>query len=145
MRLRELATETWRALAANKLRSFLTMFGIAWGVMSILLMTAFGEGLQRGQSEVARTLGKDILIVVPGRTSLQAGGLRAGRRITFEPSGLDTVRRDCPAVKLLTPELGRSGVLVRSAHNSGSFRVTGAPPFFAEIRSLAVAGGRLWS
>ena len=145
MRWRELFSETFRALAANKMRSFLTMFGIGWGVMSIMLMVAAGEGLRVGQQAAQRTLGKDILIVMPGRTSLQAGGQRAGRRVYVEMDDVETSRRDCPAVALLTPELGRTGVMVRSSYNSGSFRVTGALPFFRDIRSLTLAQGRFWN
>ena len=145
MRWRELVSETYRGLAANKLRSFLTMFGIGWGILSIMLMVGAGEGLKVGQEAAQRTLGKDILIVFPGRTSLQAGGVRAGRRIFFQLSDVETLRQDCPDLKLITPELGRSGVLVKSAHNTGSFRVTGAWPLFQGIRSLTLARGRFWN
>ncbi len=145
MRWQELISETFRGLVANKLRSFLTMFGIAWGVLSIMLMMAAGEGLEQGQAAAQRTLGKDIMIVFPGRTSLQAGGERAGRRVWFEWSDVETLRRDCHAVALLTPELGRNSITVTSPHNSGAFRVTGALPFFADIRSLTLVRGRLWN
>ena len=145
MRWPELFLETFRALAANKMRSFLTMFGIAWGILSIMLMVAAGEGLREGQAAAQRTLGKDIMIVMPGRTSLQAGGTRAGRRIFFTLPDVDTLRRDCPDIGQITPELGRSGVLVRSNYNSGSFRVTGAWPLFQDIRSLTLSRGRFWT
>ena len=145
MRWQELFSETFHGLAANKLRSFLTMFGIAWGILSIMLMVAAGEGLQAGQEAAQRTLGRDIMILFPGRTSLQAGGVRAGRRIFFALSDVGTIRSDCPDVAQITPELGRSGVLVKSPYNSGSFRVTGAWPLFQEIRSLRLARGRFWS
>jgi putative ABC transport system permease protein len=145
MRWKELCSETFRGLAANKMRSFLTMFGIAWGILSIMLMVAAGEGLRQGQAAAQRTLGKDIMIVFPGRTSLQAGGARAGRRIFFGMPDVETVRRDCPDVAQITPELGRAGVFVRSPYNSGSFRVTGAWPLFQEIRSLTLANGRFWT
>ena len=145
MRWRELFSETFRGLVANKMRSFLTMFGIAWGILSIMLMVAAGEGLKLGQVHAQRTLGKDILIAFPGRTSTQAGGLRAGRRIFFELADIDAVRHDCPDIALLTPELGRPGVSIRSNYNSGSFRVTGALPFYQDMRSLDLARGRFWT
>ncbi len=145
MRWPELLGQTFHALAANKMRTLLTMFGIGWGVMSIMLMVAAGQGLQDGQRAAQRTLGKDIMIVFPGRTSLQAGGQRAGHRVYIELDEVEGIRRDCPAVALLTPELGRQAVFGRSTHNSGSFRVTGALPFFAEIRSLTLERGRLWN
>src|SRR5437660_12894567 len=78
MVLRDLIGDVLRTLWAHKLRTFLTMFGIAWGIVSIVLMVAAGEGLRKGQDDQARNLGKDILIVFHGRTSLQAGGARAG-------------------------------------------------------------------
>ncbi|HYM11973.1 MAG TPA: ABC transporter permease [Bryobacterales bacterium] len=145
MRWQELFGETFRGLAANKMRSFLTMFGIAWGILSIMLMMAAGEGLEKGQETAQRTLGKDILIVFPGRTSMQAGGVRAGRRIFFGMPDVEAVKTECPDVAQVTPELGRPGVVVRSAYNSGSFRVTGAWPLFQDIRSLTLRSGRLWS
>ena len=74
MTLRDLVFDVIRTLWAHKLRAFLTMFGIAWGIVSIVLMVAAGEGLRKGQEEQARNLGKDVMIVFHGRTSLQAGG-----------------------------------------------------------------------
>src|SRR5574340_65198 len=116
MRWQELFGETFRGLAVNKMRSFLTMFGIAWGILSIMLMMAAGEGLEKGQEAAQRTLGKDIMIVFPGRTALQAGGARAGRRIFFGMPDVDAARTECPDVAQVTPELGRPGVVVRSAY-----------------------------
>ena len=67
----ELLRQTWSNLAANKLRSCLTMFGITWGVISIVLLSAVGEGFQRGNQYVLEELGKNIVIIRNGRTSLQ--------------------------------------------------------------------------
>ena len=79
MTFRDLISDTIATLRAHKLRTALTMFGIAWGIVSITLMVAAGEGLRVGQKKVAENFGKDIMIVFAGRTSLQAGGTRAGR------------------------------------------------------------------
>ena len=79
MVLRDLIGDVLSTLWSHKLRTFLTMFGIAWGIVSIVLMVAAGEGLRKGQEDQAKTLGKDVMIVFHGRTSLQAGGARAGR------------------------------------------------------------------
>ena len=82
----DLIRQTAANLAANKLRSFLTMFGIMWGVISIVLLSAVGEGFQRGNQHVLEELGKNIVIIRNGRTSMQAGGARAGRlvRLTID-------------------------------------------------------------
>src|SRR5256885_8801915 len=76
----EILAQVFSNLRANKLRSFLTMFGILWGVISVVVLSATGEGFRRGNEHVLQELGKNIAIVWGGRTSSQAGGERAGRR-----------------------------------------------------------------
>jgi putative ABC transport system permease protein len=73
LQVKELFYDTLRTLWAHKLRTFLTMFGISWGIISIILMVAAGEGLRVGQRRAAETMGKDIMIVFGGRTHLVAG------------------------------------------------------------------------
>jgi len=92
MVLSDLIRDVLRTLWSHKLRTFLTMFGIAWGIVSIVLMVAAGEGLRKGQEEQARTLGKDVMIVFHGRTSLQAGGTRAGRSLHWEDQDVPVVQ-----------------------------------------------------
>src|SRR6187549_550906 len=77
----EVLSQVFSNLRANKLRSFLTMFGILWGVISVVVLSASGEGFQRGNQHVLEELGKNIGIVWGGRTSLNAGGERAGRSV----------------------------------------------------------------
>ena len=68
-------------LRANKLRSVLTMFGILWGVISVVILSATGEGFRRGNEKVLMELGKNVAIVWGVRTGMQAGGERAGRQV----------------------------------------------------------------
>ena len=84
--MREVFVQVFQNLRANKLRSFLTMFGILWGVISVVVLSATGEGFQRGNQQVLEELGKNVGIVWGGRTSLQAGGERAGPRRSCSPS-----------------------------------------------------------
>lgn len=141
----DLFADTFRTLFAHKLRTALTMFGIAWGIVSITLMVAAGEGLRVGQARVSEAFGKNIMIVFAGRTSMQAGGTRAGRRITFKASDYKVIQEQSPSVEYVLPELGQGGTAVRSDFNSGSFLVTGSLPPFAEVRSIDVAEGRYCS
>src|SRR5919202_6955039 len=83
--MREAILQSFQNLRANKLRSFLTMFGILWGMISVVILSATGEGFRRGNDKVLRELGKNIGIVWGGRTSMQAGGGRAGRQNFFTP------------------------------------------------------------
>src|SRR3954454_12191419 len=94
MTLRDLFLDVVRTLWSHKLRAFLTMFGIAWGIVSIVLMVAAGEGLRKGQEEQAKNLGKDVMIVFHGRTSLQAGGTHAGRVIHWDDDDVPVVQAE---------------------------------------------------
>jgi putative ABC transport system permease protein len=141
MVFRDLLLDTLRTLSAHKLRTALTMFGIAWGIVSIILMVAAGEGLREGQIKVAEQFGKDLLVVNAGRTSMQAGGTRAGRAIRWEADDYQRVVAQSPSCKYVLPELGQGNVPVRSAHNAAALTVTGSLPPFADIRSIPAAEG----
>jgi putative ABC transport system permease protein len=136
----DLVRDTLQTMAQHKLRTFLTMFGIAWGIVSITLMVAAGEGLRVGQLQVAANFSKDVMIVFAGQTSLQAGGKRAGRRLQWTATDHLAVSAQSPSCEHVMPELG-AGMPVRSAHNSASLLITGSMPPFAEIRSIGIAEG----
>ena len=142
MSFRNLLADTFHTLAAHKRRTALTMFGITWGIVSITLMVAAGQGLGIGFERKKAEFGRDIMIVFAGRTSLQAGGARAGREVHWTASDHLDLQRDCPSCAQVMPELGRDDVPVRSAYNNASVLVTGSLPPFAEIRSIGVAEGR---
>ena len=79
MNIREVLRQTASSIAAHKLRSFLTMFGIIWGITSVILLVGLGKGFSRDQKERLKTIGVDLAIIWGGRTSEQAGGYAAGR------------------------------------------------------------------
>src|SRR2546429_7749495 len=79
MSFQDLLRDTLATLLAHKRRTMLTMFGIAWGIISITVMVAAGEGLGKGIQNNQETFGKDVMIVFSGRTSMQAGGERFRR------------------------------------------------------------------
>jgi putative ABC transport system permease protein len=142
MILSDLIGDVLRTLWSHKLRTFLTMFGIAWGIVSIVLMVAAGEGLREGQAEQARNLGKDIMIVFHGRTSLQVGGQRAGRAVRWVDSDVPYLQDESPDCQDILPELEQETVRTHSAFNNAAFLVTGSFPEFGDIRSLTIGRGR---
>jgi putative ABC transport system permease protein len=144
MVFRDLLADTVRTLWTHKLRTFLTMFGIAWGIISIVLMMAAGEGLRVGQVKQAENFGKDIMIVFAGRTSLQVGGQRAGRRVWWEDTDYIAVQQESPDCLHVLPELGNLAP-IRSLFNNANLTVTGSLPPFANLRTLPVAEGRFYS
>jgi len=144
MTFRDLLRDTIATLWAHKRRTLLTMFGIAWGIISITLMVAAGEGLGRGIQKQQENFGKDVMIIFSGRTSMQAGGLRSGRAVHWMEDDYKQVAADSPACKYVMPELGNN-VKVHSAYNSGDLDTVGSLPPFTEIRSITVAQGRFYN
>src|SRR5260370_3343239 len=145
MGLREFIHGVFRTLWSHKLRTFLTMFGIAWGIVSIVLMVAAGEGLRKGQEEQTRNLGKDIMIVFHGRTSLQAGGTRAGRVVHWEDADVQAVQAEAPDCQYALPGLEQGDVRTHSNYNNAAFLVSGSYPEFGEIRRLNVWQSRFYN
>ena len=145
MLLRDLFRDTVKTLWAHKLRTFLTMFGIAWGIVSIVLMLAAGEGLRVGQAKVSANFARDLMIVFAGRTSMQAGGERAGRRITFEADDVEKVQEGSPDCRYILPELGQGEVRIHSDYNAATQIVTGSNPPFSEVRAITVDQGRFYN
>ncbi|MBI3670004.1 MAG: ABC transporter permease [Acidobacteria bacterium] len=143
MVFRDLFQDTLRTLWTHKLRTFLSMFGIAWGIVSITLMIAAGEGLRVGLKQQHENFAKDIMIVFAGRTSMQAGGVRAGRRLWWFDRDVEAVRQEAAACKHVMPELGNNAT-VRSLYNNGNILITGSLPPFAEVRSIPVGEGRFY-
>jgi len=144
MVLRDLFRDVLRTLWSHKLRTFLTMFGIAWGIVSIVLMVAAGEGLRKGQEEQARNLGKDILIVFHGRTSMQVGGARAGRVVHWVDTDVAAVQAESPDCEYVLPELEQDTVRTHSNYNNAAFLVTGSLPPFGYVRTLDAGTGRFY-
>ena len=139
--MREAITQVFQNLRANKLRSFLTMFGILWGVISVVVLSATGEGFQRGNMHVLEELGRNVAIVWPGRTSIQAGGERAGRRILFTIEDVRALQREPSMIRVASPEINRSAS-VKSVYNAASLSVHGIEPQYQEIRTIDIERGR---
>ena len=142
--MKEAFLQSLQNLRANKLRSFLTMFGILWGMVSVVVLSAMGEGFQRGNEAVLRELGRNVGIIWGGRTSLQAGGERAGRLIQLTADDARAFAAESDMVAVVSPELQR-GVTVKSAYNSASTNINGIEPQYQSIRTIELESGRLFS
>jgi putative ABC transport system permease protein len=118
------------------------MFGILWGVISVVILSATGEGFQRGNQHVLEELGKNIGIVWGGRTSLQAGGERAGRAILLTLDDARALARESTMIAVVSPELQRGGITAKSPYNSARPAVHGIEPQYQEIRTIDIERGR---
>jgi putative ABC transport system permease protein len=138
----DLLSQTWANLRANKLRTFLTMFGIIWGVISFLVLSALGEGFARGNQKVLAELGRNIVIIRNGRTSLQAGGIRAGRVVRLTLDDVRVLQAESRLLEHISPELIRGGLRAKSAYNSSSIQLSGVWPIYQYMRTIDVDRGR---
>src|SRR5436305_7604627 len=137
--MKEALVQSVQNLRANKLRSCLTMFGILWGMISVVVLSATGEGFRRGNEKVLLELGKNVGIVWGGRTSLQAGGERAGREIRLTLDDARAIAAESSMVAVVSPELMRGAVKVKSAYNAATAQISGIEPQSQEIRTIELA------
>jgi putative ABC transport system permease protein len=142
MNLIETIRQTLAAMRAHKLRSFLTMFGIVWGITSVILLVGLGIGFNLDQQKRTRSIGVDLAIIWGGRTSTQAGGYAAGRDVRLSVDDAYRIQKECYLIKRVSPELRRS-VQEVSAFNAANRPVRGVWPEYQYFRSLTPAEGRL--
>jgi putative ABC transport system permease protein len=142
MTLSEIMRQAIATFRAHKMRTFLTMFGLVWGIASVIILVGLGRGFVVDQKKHMETLGKDLVIVWGGRTSSQVGGRAAGREIRLNVDDAELIRDECYLVKNVSPELRRNIPEV-SQFNSANRGVVGMWPSYQDFRSLKVAEGRL--
>ena len=136
-----LLVQTLASVWRHKLRSFLTMFGIAWGIASLVLMSALCDGFRQGQRKNTAQLGDSMVMVWNGRTERQAGGQRAGRPIHLEQRDVEVIREQCPLVSVVASEVKRQAA-ASSGFNAGQFLTVGVTPEYLKMRTLPAAVGR---
>ena len=133
--------QVFRAIAANKLRSFLTMFGIAWGVGSLLVLVGLGEGFRSGQHREFATLGNDIVMMFNG-TIPAVANQHSGMRPYQLTLGDEEALRRLPQLRAVTIELARSDLYEVSQWNNTSSRVIGVEPNYSTVKFLPLVQGR---
>jgi putative ABC transport system permease protein len=134
--------QIFRTLWAHKLRSFLTMFGIAWGVGSLLLLVGLGEGFRTGNVRQLNEIGENIMFIFPGRTPTIAGNQNSGRQYKLTYQDYLDIVRECPDVLAAVPVLSRQDLRAISEWNSANGQVLGAEPQFRGVRFLPINQGR---
>src|ERR1043165_6361016 len=140
--LLEIVRQSLATLWAHKLRSFLTMFGIAWGVGSLLLLVGLGEGFRSGQVRNLATLGQDIMFMFPGRIPAVAGSLQSGQTYRFTYEDYLAIRNEARNLKALSPVLNREDIRAVSDYGSTNGQVFGVAPEYNQIRNLPLGTGR---
>jgi putative ABC transport system permease protein len=134
--------QTLGTLWAHKLRSFLTMFGIAWGVGSLLLLVGVGEGFRAGNRRQFASIGENVLFIWSGRAPVLQGSFTALRQYYLTYRDYQDILRDCHSVRAAAPVIGRSDIRAVSDFYQSSGRINGAPASINEIRYLPIHEGR---
>ena len=138
----DMFAQIFRNLWAHKLRSFLTMFGIAWGVGSLLLLVGVGEGFRSGNKRELAEFGKDIMFIFPGRAPAVAGMMNSARSYLLTYDDYLEIRTHAPHVRNACPLLSRTDLHEVSEFASAGTEILGVEPQLNEISYLPLKDGR---
>jgi len=140
--LLDIVRQSLATLWAHKMRSVLTMFGIAWGVGSLLLLVGLGEGFRSGQEKQLATLGQDIMFVFPGRIPAVEGSLQSGQTYHFTYGDYLAIRDEARTLRTVSPVLNREDIRAVSDYGSTNGQVFGVAPEYNQIRTIPLGTGR---
>ena len=133
----------FRDLWAQKLRTSLTLFGIMWGTMSIILLLAFGTGVHKQNNKNMKGIGEGVVIVWGGTTGLPYKGFNKGRGIRFVADDVELLRSEISTIRYISPEYSTGSPKIRGPLNVEQTNLTGIIPEYEDIRNTFPAeGGR---
>lgn len=138
---RDIILESWDALKRNPTRSLLTMLGIVWGIVTVTLLIAYGNGFRAALVSGFDAFGKSAVICWPGQTSEQAGGERAGKQIRLEQADVDAIHQEATLVKTACLETMRRPAITYM-ERAANAAVRGVCPEYGEIRNEVPSEGR---
>jgi putative ABC transport system permease protein len=141
---RDLLREAYDAMRHNRRRTALTMLGMAWGIATVVMLLAYGNGFGQACANIFANFGSKLVIVVPGRTSMQAGGQKAGIPVRFTQDDLDTLITNLPQISHITPSADKQ-VSVQYDTRIFNFTVTGNDPDVLSSRALKLGQGRFYN
>lgn len=131
-----------RTLWGHKLRSFLTMFGIAWGVGSLLLLVGLGEGFRTGNKKQLAQLGENVMFVWGGRAPAVGGSFASMRWYNLTDKDYQDIAAECPDVGRVSPLINRGNLRAISEFGSTSGGTQGVMPNINQIRNFPLHEGR---
>jgi putative ABC transport system permease protein len=140
--LLNILAQVFRSIGANKLRSFLTMFGIAWGVASLLLLIGLGEGFRSGQRRGLSELGTDVIMMWGGTIPVLPEQHVGMHPYKLTLADAEAIRTQAPDVRNVTSFLQRSDLKQVSEFSSAGGQVMGVELNYPNIRNLPIAQGR---
>ena len=142
--IRDLLQESYDAMRHNRRRTALTMLGMAWGIATVVMLLAYGDGFGRACTNIFANFGTKLLIVVPGRSSMQSGGEKAGAQIRLTLDDVDLLSTNIPQITHITPDCFKTATIQYDTR-SYTMNVNGEYPNTFAIRALTLAQGRFYN
>jgi putative ABC transport system permease protein len=141
MQLFEIINQAFFDLKANKLRSILTLFGIVWGIMAIMILLGWGFGFRDMMKEGMSKIGEDLIFFTGGHTSTGVGGYKAGRPIKPDNKDIEAIATLCPSVDKVNPQINKR-YHIKYGNESRSYAIRGVLPVAKQMNNWYVAKGR---
>jgi putative ABC transport system permease protein len=138
---RDLLQQAFGAMRHDLRKTVLTMLGMAWGIATVVLLLAYGEGFGRAINNIFQSFGAKAVGVFPGRTSQQAGGNKAGVEVRFTSDDIELLRNVVPLVRHISRESDKQCTVVNNARTF-TLPVTGVDPPVGAIWNLDIEQGR---
>src|SRR5437016_3725547 len=142
--IQDLLQESYNAMRHNRRRTALTMLGMAWGIATVVMLLAYGDGFGRACANIFANFGTKLFIVVPGRSTMQAGGQKAGAQTRITLDDVDLLTTNIPQITHITPS-GQKQATVQYGTRSFTMGVNGEYPNTFAIRALTLGQGRFYN
>jgi putative ABC transport system permease protein len=142
--IRDILQESYNAMRHNRRRTALTMLGMAWGIATVVMLLAYGDGFGRACANIFANFGTKLIIMAPGRSSMQSGGEKAGAQTRLTLDDLDLLTTNVPQITHITPSCGKDATM-QYDNRSFTMPVNGEYPNTFAIRALDLAQGRFYN
>src|SRR5579871_2070682 len=141
---RDILSEAYDAMRHNRRRTALTMLGMAWGIATVVMLLAYGNGFGQACANIFANFGTRLMFIVPGRSSMQAGGQKAGEKIRFTLDDVEMLTSNIPQITHITPDVNKKSH-IQYETRTYDFDVNGEYPDAVPIRALSLAQGRFYN
>jgi len=142
--LQDLLQESYDAMRHNRRRTALTMLGMAWGIATVVMLLSYGDGFGNAITNIMANFGTKLMIVVPGRSTMQAGGQKAGVPLHFTLDDIELLSTNIPQITHITPSCNKTAS-VQYDTRSYSMNVNGEYPNTFLIRAYSLTQGRFYN
>jgi putative ABC transport system permease protein len=142
--LKDILAQAWEAMLYNRRRTAITMIGMAWGIATVVLLLAYGNGFSTAIETIFAQWGTNTIGFFPGRTSQQAGGDKAGVKVRLTLDDVDRVSAALPEISHISP-MEFQDVTVQNDLHTYTWTVIGSRPSYADIIKLVADQGRFFN